>query len=269
LARGIILAVDAMNLKFRLDKLKKMSVESLKHVINLLFPSVCTCCLKPIPEIDGVFCNRCWSDLLRSAGGYYCRRCGKDVSKYAIVAGRCGHCQTQNLSFDGIARTGKYEGTLKNLLLNFKFSDKTEFRKSLGFLGNSALEGSDFYDDIDYFVPVPLHWRRRLSRGFNQSLLIARKLSHPKAKINSDLVRCRYTRPQIALDSPAARKRNVEGAFAVRAGHKFENKNICLVDDIKTTNATLNECSQTLKQAGALNVYVLVIAVADQHDQQW
>ena len=259
--------MEAINLKFLLGKLKGKSIEASKQVINLLFPSVCTNCLKPIPENDGVFCEPCWSELLLFAGGYYCRRCGKDVSEYAIVDGRCGHCQSQELSFDGIARTGKYGGTLKKLLLKFKFSDKTELRKPLSFLANSALEGSGFYDDIDYFVPVPLHWRRRLFRGFNQSLLIARKLNHPKAKINNDLVRCRYTRPQIALDSPAARKENVEGAFAVRAGHGFENKNICLVDDIKTTNATLNECSQTLKQAGALNVYALVIAVADQQGQ--
>ncbi len=266
---GIIPAVDAINLKFLLDKLKNKSVSASKQVINLLFPSVCDNCLKPISENDGVFCDDCWSQLLECAGGDYCRRCGKDVSKYAIADGRCGHCQSQNLSFDGIARAGKYEKTLKKLLLKFKFGDKTEFRKTFGFLANSALEGSDFYDDIDYFVPVPLHWRRRLSRGFNQSLLIAQKLTHPKAKINNDLIRCRYTMPQVALDSAAARKKNVEGAFAVRIDHEFENKNICLVDDIKTTNATLNECSQTLKQAGALKVYALVIAVADQKDQQW
>jgi len=258
--------VDAINLKFLLDKLKNKSVWVSKQVVNLLFPSVCTHCLKPLPENDGGFCDDCWSQLRYCTSGDYCRRCGKDVSKYAIIDGRCGHCQSQDLSFDGIARVGRYEETLKQLLLKFKFSDKTEFQKILGFLGNSALEGSDFYNDIDYFVPVPLHWRRRLHRGFNQSLLIAQKLNHPKAKINNDLVRCRYTRPQISLDTPAARKKNVKGAFTVRVGHKFENKNVCLVDDIKTTNATLNECSLILKHAGASKVYALVIAVADQKD---
>lgn len=261
--------MDAVNLKFLLGKLKNKSVLASRQIVNLLFPSVCANCVKPIPENDGVFCDDCWSQLLKCAGGDYCRRCGKDVSRYAIIDGRCGNCQSQSLSFDGIARAGKYEAALKKLLLNFKFDDKTEFRNTLSSLANSALEGADFYDHIDCFVPVPLHWRRRLFRGFNQSLLIAQKLPHPRAKINNDLVRCRYTRPQVALDSAAARQKNVEGAFAVRADHEFKNKNICLVDDIKTTNATLNECSRTLKEAGALNVYALVIAVADQKDQQW
>ena len=256
--------MDAINLKLLLKKLKPNSVEVAKQIVNLLFPSVCSNCLKPISEKDGVFCDSCWSQLLKCAGSDYCRRCGKDVSKYAITNGRCGHCQSQSLLFDGIARVGKYEKTLKSLLLKFKFADKTEFQKTLSFLANSTLQGSDFYEDIDYFVPVPLHWRRRIFRGFNQSSLISQKLNHPKAKTNKDLVRCRYTEPQIDLKTPAARKKNVEGAFAVRVDHKFKNKNICLVDDIKTTNATLNECSRTLKQAGALKVYALVIAVADQ-----
>jgi len=64
--------------------------------------------------------------------------------------------------------------------------------------------------------------------------------------------------------SPAARAKNVAGAFAVRYGNNFTNRKICLVDDIKTTGATLNECAQTLKQAGASQVFALVLAVAGQ-----
>jgi len=62
----------------------------------------------------------------------------------------------------------------------------------------------------------------------------------------------------------AARARNVKGAFGVRRGHKLAGRNICLVDDIKTTGATLNECAKTLKEAGATKVFGLVLAVAGQ-----
>ena len=66
------------------------------------------------------------------------------------------------------------------------------------------------------------------------------------------------------MTSVHQRLKNVEGAFAVRYGHGFAGRNICLVDDIKTTGATLNECARTLKQAGAAKVFALVLAVADQ-----
>jgi len=66
------------------------------------------------------------------------------------------------------------------------------------------------------------------------------------------------------MTSPTARARNVAGAFAVRNRHNFIGRKICLVDDIKTTGATLNECAKTLKNAGAAKVFSLVLAVAGQ-----
>jgi predicted amidophosphoribosyltransferase len=63
---------------------------------------------------------------------------------------------------------------------------------------------------------------------------------------------------------PAARERNVKGAFAVRPDHRYAGRTVCLIDDIKTTGATLNECAGTLKHAGAAKVYALVLAVAGQ-----
>ena len=134
----------------------------------------------------------------------------------------------------------------------------------LAFLANSALQGSGFFNEIEFFVPVPLHWTRRLFRGYNQSLILTRKLEHPKARINTELVRIRRTKLQPAVASAAARARNVAGAFAVRRGHRFAGRSVCLVDDIKTSGATLNECAKMLKEAGASKVFALVLAVAGQ-----
>jgi ComF family protein len=149
------------------------------------------------------------------------------------------------------------------MILSFK-KGRTELDSTLGFLANSALQGSSFYRDIELFVPVPLHWTRRFVRGYNQSLVLAKRLKHATAKINTDLVRIRRTKSQPAMASPAARARNVAGAFAVRNGHTFAGRTLCLVDDIKTTGATLNECARTLKEAGASKVFALVLAVAGQ-----
>jgi predicted amidophosphoribosyltransferase len=67
------------------------------------------------------------------------------------------------------------------------------------------------------------------------------------------------------MTSPAARARNVAGAFAVHDRHHFTGRKICLVDDIKTSGATLNECASVLKRAGADKVFALVLAVAGQN----
>lgn len=150
------------------------------------------------------------------------------------------------------------------MILSFK-NGRTELVSVLGFLANSALQGSGFSDDIELFVPVPLHWSRRLARGYNQSYLLVKKLKNSANKINTYLVRIRRTKSQPTMASPAARAKNVSGAFAVRYNHNFAGRKICLVDDIKTTGATLNECAKTLKQAGVLKVFALVLAVAGQN----
>jgi ComF family protein len=151
------------------------------------------------------------------------------------------------------------------MILSFKFHGRTELDFVLGFLANSALEASGFSDEIEFFVPVPLHWTRRLVRGYNQSLILARKLRGRSARINTELVRIRRTKSQPAMPTAAARARNVAGAFAVRRRHRLAGRSVCLVDDIKTTGATLNECAKTLKEAGASKVFALALAVAGQN----
>jgi len=244
-------------------KLRQRAAFAWQSLNHLLWPAVCINCRQSICETDKDLCKDCWDQLLFCTAGDYCPRCGRDASRYGLVGGACPDCQGREFHFDQIARSGVYGQSLQAMILAFK-SGRTELDLTLGFLANSALQGADFYSDIEFFVPVPLHWSRRLLRGYNQSLILAKKLKHPTARVNTDLVRIRRTKSQPAMASAAARARNVAGAFAVRRGHNFAGRQICLVDDIKTTGATLNECARTLKEAGAVRVFALVLAVAGQ-----
>jgi competence protein ComFC len=244
-------------------KLKRNAVFALQSLNQLFWPAVCINCSQSICESDNNLCRDCWDGLRACTGADYCRRCGRDASIYGLLEGSCPDCQGRDIHFDRIARSGVYGQSLREMILAFK-KGRTELDSVLGFLANSALDGSDFYADIEFFVPVPLHWSRRLSRGYNQSLVLARKLKHPKAKINTELVRIRRTRSQPTMANAAQRRANVAGAFAVRRRHRLAGRKVCLVDDIKTTGATLNECAKTLKQAGASKVFALVLAVAGQ-----
>ncbi|UCG48227.1 MAG: ComF family protein [Phycisphaerales bacterium] len=230
---------------------------------HLLWPAVCINCAESIGEADGDLCRKCWDELLESTGGDYCRRCGRDVGRYGIVDGACGQCMGREAYLDRIARAGVYSASLQTMTLGFK-RGRTELDRVLGFLVRSALEGGAFAGRIELFVPVPLHWTRRLWRGYNQSLVLIRRLRVPRARVSTELVRMRRTKMQPAMGSEAKRRANVAGAFAVRKGHPFSGKAVCLVDDIKTTGATLDECARVLKEAGAARVYALVLAVAGQ-----
>jgi competence protein ComFC len=247
-------------------KIKQAATFTLQSINQLLWPPVCINRGESICETDKSLCQKCWYELQFCIGNDYCPRCGKEASKYGLLNDTCPDCQGKDFHFDRIARAGFYKvgEALQKMIVAFK-NGRTELDSTLVFLADSALQASTFYKDIKVFVPVPLHWTRRLIRGYNQSLVLAKKLKHPTAAISTDLVRIRRTKSQPTMASPAARARNVAGAFAVRYGHKFSGKMVCLVDDIKTTGATLNECAKTLKEAGAAKVFALVLAVAGQN----
>jgi ComF family protein len=114
---------------------------------------------------------------------------------------------------------------------------------------------------IDLVVPVPLHSRRLRERGFNQSLLLARQVSKRRSiPLNfTALDRIRQTRPQTRLSGPE-RHKNVRGAFEVNAPGAVAGRKILLIDDVFTTGATIQECTESLLDAGAKEVHVLTLA---------
>jgi len=230
---------------------------------QLLWPAVCSNCSEAVYEGQESLCRGCWDELLGCTGGDYCRQCGRNASRFGMVDGACADCREKDFAFDGIARAGVYADALQQMILRFK-NGRTELDSMLGRLADSALQGGGFYDDVELLVPVPLHWTRRLLRGYNQSAILAKRVRRAGMRINTELVRVRRTRMQPVMVSDAARRRNVAGAFAVRERHRFAGRVVCLVDDIKTTGATLNECARVLKEAGAARVYALVLAVAGQ-----
>jgi competence protein ComFC len=245
------------------DRARSTAVLAWRGLNQLLWPCRCDTCHEGISDTEGGLCHACWGELLTCTAGDYCPRCGRDASRYGLVEGVCGACRDEKFHFDGIARAGVYGEALQRMILAFKH-DHSELASVLAPLAEAALQGSGFHDDIDLFVPVPLHWTRRMLRGYNQAHLIAKKLHHPRARVSADLVRVRRTRAQPQAATVAARARNVAGAFVVREGHEFDGKTLCLVDDIKTSGATLNECARVLKEAGAKKVYAVVLAVAGQ-----
>jgi len=131
------------------------------------------------------------------------------------------------------------------------------------FLGNELgklVARVDSALDWDAIVPVPLHWTRKWSRGFNQSLILARAVSKSTGlPVLSALQRTKRTKDQTHL-SREERLANVRGAF--RVTKDVDGKKLLLLDDVTTTGATLEECRRVLAEAGAAQVSAAVVAIA-------
>ena len=112
-------------------------------------------------------------------------------------------------------------------------------------------------------VPMPLHWRRRFERRFNQSALLAREISKRwNVPVHGAVRRRRATLPQAGLTN-AKRRTNVAGAFKMKRGRRLDGLHILLVDDVLTTGASAAACARVLKRAGAARVTVLALARTD------
>jgi ComF family protein len=126
------------------------------------------------------------------------------------------------------------------------------------------LAAAPWADLVQVIVPVPLHWSRRFSRGFNQAEGLARELAASDRRVAARrLLRVRPT-PHQRMLAAGQRRRNVLGAFRVRGGAaELEGRNVLLVDDVMTSGTTIAECTRVLKKAGAAAVFVAVVATAD------
>ena len=177
--------------------------------------------------------------------------------------GRCALCRSGLRGFDAAYSFGAYEGVLRELIHLYKYGKVRTLALPLSGLLVRALPRDETFDAA---VPVPLYWRRRLQRGFNQAELLARGLSRRTGiPVVTALGRVRPTPNQAGL-STSARRQNVAKAFRAR---DVQGKRILLIDDVMTTGATAASCALALKQAGARRVALLTVARVDRRMAGW
>ncbi|MEO0672952.1 MAG: ComF family protein, partial [Pseudomonadota bacterium] len=159
---------------------------------------------------------------------------------------------------------GLHTGALSRLVVQFKYSDRLDAQHVLARLMYGAAD--DLLSDADLIVPVPLHWRRLASRKFNQSAVLAQRVSQlARVPVAVDaLVRHKRTRRQVEL-SGAQRLQNPRAAFRLKHGaaSRIAGANVVLIDDVITTGSTVNACARVLRKAGAARIDVLAAAIVD------
>lgn len=208
------------------------------NLLELIYPNVCG------------FCNKICKDEL-------CKKCKNKIKEYEINIIK----KPKNKYFEELISIFKYEGIIREKIIQYKFEDKAYINNTFTkiILKNEKICG--LLKKYDIIIPVPIHKKRKAQRGYNQTQLIASKISRClNIKFcNNVLVKNKDIIAQSKLNKKE-RIQNIKGAFKILNLEEIKGKNILLLDDIYTTGSTANECSKILKKAGAKKLGVLTIA---------
>ena len=223
--------------------------------LDSIFPRACVLCDAPGREL----CDACREETTHH-GAIACPRCAIPLA--ASDASRlCGRCVRRAPAFDASVAAAAYEAPFDVLVRGLKYGARLAYGPLLARLLYQRIDTHAL--GLDVLIPVPLSRDRMASRGFNQSIEIARPLAkRMKTRLDvGSVLRIRDTPPQAGLPFEA-RRNNIRGAFAVTDSRRAMLRGLAVgvVDDVMTTGSTLDEIAATLKLAGVARVVNLVVA---------
>jgi len=232
-------------------------------IVDCIFPPLCHYCHELLHDSRKIrLCDGCLAGVVPLEAPL-CPLCGHPFLHGNCSDHLCGACTLARPAFDAARGALVFDGAVRELIHQFKYSGKTMLRRPLALYAADHLDRFVRESGPDMIIPVPLHKKRLRQRGFNQAILLgeifAKKWELPL--LRNTLRRVRWTEPQVNL-SAAERLENVKGAFAVSGSPDLSGRRILLVDDVYTTGSTVKECAKILKQAGAEAVIAVTVARA-------
>lgn len=221
--------------------------------VDLVFPPLCASC-KSVGEL---LCSRCMQ-AIEWLVEPICYKCGRPQESFSTNA--CYICSELPLPLKQMRTAVFYTGSVATVIKQFKYEGYFGLDKPLADLMIEAWPR--WKQPVDLVVPIPLHPARQRERGYNQSELLARRLAkHLDRQVGTAAIkRVRPTRPQVGL-TLVERRENVNNAFAAEP-ELVKGKEILLIDDVRTTGATLIAATDVLLAAGAKSVSAYCLAAA-------
>ena len=230
-------------------------------LLRLLVPAPCLGCGIPVPGPAAPLglCAGCRGRLRPLDPATACAACARPLVGHLPRGFRCGRCRDHPPAFDRLLARWRYEAPLDGVIAGLKF-------RRLDYLGGhlGRMLAEAFAADLaglDLVVPVPLHWGRRLIRGYNQAERIARPLADRLGLPLVHALKRRRATPAQSTLPRGARLANLTGAFDPRrlpGGQDLLGRRVLLVDDVATTGATLDAAAHALKRGGAAVVVAIV-----------
>jgi ComF family protein len=232
----------------------------LEAVAEFCYPSRCAKCDTGF-EGTGPLCPACSGDLQQLEAQPACRLCAMPLAHHD---GDCPYCLGKGAPhYEKIQRLAIYREPLKETIHQMKYAGRWSLAEELADRLCQQRHVRQHLAEVDVIVPVPLHWRRQLSRGYNQSEVLARRVGRQMhIGLARPVVRIRDTPTQTQL-SREQRQQNLKGALALVDGKHVEGRRVLVVDDVMTTGATLQSIARVLQEARPASLSALVIAVGD------
>ena len=243
----------------------------IQSVLDLFYPPRCLFCqgtpggntanaLQPLKLVfeglERVLCEDCARQIPWAVSSCpFCAYPGDPGQE----AGPCAWCWDEHLAFDFCCALGSYSKEIRQSLYRLKYRGEKALAAPFGDLLAARLSAVPWIGEVDLMVPVPLCRRRLKERGYNQSSLLAARVSKNLAlPLEQRLIRVKETQSQTALNKKQ-RKANLAGAFSCPRPLP-SGCHVLLVDDVLTTGATAHQAASALKDAGAGRVSVAVLA---------
>lgn len=220
----------------------------LSAFIDLVFPAKCTFC-SSMNEVDSttIVCKKCNKSL-----PYY-------KEEYRYFKGAKSTANHGFMKLEKVYCLFEYSGTVKRTFVEYKFRGDITACKSFAILMHGMLDYEGAYKDVDFITSVPLSGKKFAQRGYNQSGLIARRISKLSDVPYFDVL-ARPMQGQTQSKLTEEERLGAKGRFVSINDEIVKGKRILVIDDILTTGSTLCEAANILLDKGAHSIYAAVIA---------
>ncbi|MBC7885744.1 MAG: ComF family protein [Saprospiraceae bacterium] len=219
-------------------------------MLYTMFPDLCIACIRQPKISGGFFCVECLHNMPYTDHFNIRQNIVTNHFKGRITL----HHGAALLTFRDL-------GIVRNMLHGLKYKGKKETGIILGEIAGRKLIESPLFETPDIMIPVPIHPKKKLIRGYNQSGVFGHGVSVASGVKMSEnhLIKYTETASQTGL-SRTERVKNVSDTFAVTRTDDIMGRHILVVDDVVTTGATIEACCLKLMEAGAGKLSVLTIA---------
>ena len=225
---------------------------TIRDFIGLFFPRICDGCGNLLFKNENTLCTRCLSNLPKTNfHNFY------DNPVMENFQGKVRASSATSYLYYPKA------GRVQQMIHNFKYRNKLEVGRILGRMFAADLASSPYFNTIEVIIPIPLHWTKMKTRGFNQSEIIARAMAKP---LNTQVVTDVLLRP-FATETQTKKTRierveNVSGKFQLKNQEKITGKHILLLDDVITTGSTMESCADLLNQVEGVKLSIASLGFA-------
>lgn len=236
-----------------------MKIKFFNKILNLIFPSKIKCilCGEDVKDFDNdPICDDCKKDEIFNNSQIRCKICDQPFYGEGEY---CENCKQHHKAFDKATAPFIYIGKIRSLVLKFKSNNARYLAYPMAKLMVDRLKTENMLD-FDVIIPVPMSEKSLKKRGYNQALLLADEIGKilNKPVKNDLLIKVKETKHQKELNF-VSRQENLSSAFKLTKFKDIKDKNVLLVDDILTTCATANTCSEVMRKH-AQKIYIATFA---------